>query len=46
MAEHQDETPQRTLAEHEGTFEGFIKAAVIVAVVSIAILIFLAFVGT
>ena len=33
-------------APHQKTFEGFIKAAAIVAAISAAILIFLAFVGT
>ncbi|MEM6971346.1 MAG: aa3-type cytochrome c oxidase subunit IV [Pseudomonadota bacterium] len=34
------------IEEHEATFNGFIRAAVLVGVVSIGILIFLAFVGT
>lgn len=38
--------PKSELEEHEATFNAFIKVAAIVAVISVAILVFLAFVGT
>ncbi|MEM0944961.1 MAG: aa3-type cytochrome c oxidase subunit IV [Pseudomonadota bacterium] len=44
MAEHEHGSMDTT--EHERTFDGFIKASAYVIVISVAILVFLAFVGT
>ena len=48
MAEHNsaNETELVDAEEQQKTFEGFLKVCVLVAVITAAILIFLAFVGT
>lgn len=43
--EHEDQA-QVDVREHEKTFEGFLRVAALVGIVSIVILIFLAVVGT
>ncbi|MEL7347159.1 MAG: aa3-type cytochrome c oxidase subunit IV [Pseudomonadota bacterium] len=45
--EDADESPpQVSLEEHEETFNGFLKVAAVVGIISVLVLIFLAIVGT